>query len=92
MAMFKASHPSTLGQHTGMQTDTQTHTYACVHACTHTKTSTSASTNTSTNTTAAQIHPWDNKWLVGAIATSMALHFGILYTRWERMGQRLRHE
>ncbi len=28
----------------------------------------------------AQIPPWDNKWLVGAIATSMALHFGILYT------------
>jgi hypothetical protein len=25
------------------------------------------------------IPPWDNRWLLGAIATSMALHFFILY-------------
>lgn len=25
------------------------------------------------------IPPWDNRWLLGAITTSMALHFAILY-------------
>ena len=28
---------------------------------------------------AAQIPPWDNRWLVGAIGTSMGLHCAILY-------------
>ncbi len=29
--------------------------------------------------THVQIPPWDNVWLLGAIGTSMALHFAILY-------------
>ena len=28
------------------------------------------------------IPPWDNQWLLGAIATSMGLHFIILYAPW----------
>mmetsp|Transcript_6568 Transcript_6568/g.17614 ORF Transcript_6568/g.17614 Transcript_6568/m.17614 type:complete len:1038 (+) Transcript_6568:39-3152(+) len=36
--------------------------------------------NLSEDSSLLRIPPWDNKWLVGAIATSMALHFGILYT------------
>ncbi len=29
-----------------------------------------------------QVPPWDNQWLLGAIGTSMALHFLILYVPW----------
>ncbi|EFJ45835.1 hypothetical protein VOLCADRAFT_105844 [Volvox carteri f. nagariensis] len=35
--------------------------------------------NLSENSSLLVIPPWDNRWLLGAIATSMALHFFILY-------------
>ena len=38
--------------------------------------------NLSEDSSLLTIPPWDNQWLLGAIATSMGLHFVILYVPW----------
>jgi magnesium-transporting ATPase (P-type) len=35
--------------------------------------------NLAENTSLLRVPPWSNRWLLAAIATSMALHFAILY-------------